>query len=75
MFSYRHYGRLPGIDIAFLFGGTKYHTARDEDAQIRPGTLQVRGRRGDTNSGPNTCGYAWGYGTSSSQALLPGSMR
>jgi hypothetical protein len=44
MFSYRHYGALPGIDVAFLFGGTAYHTARDEAARIRPGTLQAMGQ-------------------------------
>ncbi|EFN50786.1 hypothetical protein CHLNCDRAFT_142511 [Chlorella variabilis] len=43
MFSYRHYGSLPGIDIAFIFDGTAYHTARDEVARIRPGTLQAMG--------------------------------
>lgn len=42
MFSHRHYGNLPGIDIAFHFGGTAYHTARDEQDRIRPGTLQAR---------------------------------
>ena len=31
-----------GIDLAFIFDGTAYHTARDEMARIRPGTLQVR---------------------------------
>ena len=43
MFSYRHYGAIPGIDVAFLFDGTAYHTARDEMARIRPGTLQGMG--------------------------------
>ena len=41
MLSYRHYGSLPGIDIAFIGDGTAYHTARDEVDRIRPGTLQV----------------------------------
>ena len=35
-----------GIDIAFIFDGTAYHTARDEVARIRPGTLQVLHRTG-----------------------------
>lgn len=43
MFSYRHYGELPGIDVAFIYDGTAYHTARDEADRIRPGTLQAMG--------------------------------
>jgi Peptidase family M28 len=43
MFSYRHYGAVPGIDVAFLFDGTAYHSSRDETARIRPGTLQAMG--------------------------------
>lgn len=43
MFSYRHHGSIPGIDVAFLFDGTAYHTARDETSRIRPGTLQGMG--------------------------------
>lgn len=43
MFSYRHYGGLPGVDVAFIFDGTAYHTARDELERIRPGTLQDMG--------------------------------
>ncbi|KAL4421351.1 hypothetical protein ABPG75_010642 [Micractinium tetrahymenae] len=43
MFSYRHYGSLPGIDVAFIFDGTAYHTARDDIDRIRPGTLQDMG--------------------------------
>ena len=35
-----------GIDVAFIFDGTAYHTARDEPSRIRRGTLQVqRGHR------------------------------
>ncbi|KAL4424855.1 hypothetical protein ABPG77_011105 [Micractinium sp. CCAP 211/92] len=44
MFSYRHYGSLPGIDVAFIFDGTAYHTARDDIDRIRPGTLQAMGQ-------------------------------
>jgi hypothetical protein len=36
--------RSAGIDIAFIFDGTAYHTARDEVSRIRPGTLQARCR-------------------------------
>ena len=43
MFSYRHYGAVPGIDVAFLFDGTAYHSNRDETSRIRPGTLQAMG--------------------------------
>ncbi len=43
MFSYRHYGAVPGIDVAFLFDGTAYHSSRDEVSRIRPGTLQAMG--------------------------------
>jgi len=43
MFAHKHYGNLPGIDVAFLFDGTAYHTARDETSRIRPGTLQAMG--------------------------------
>ncbi|KAL4547458.1 hypothetical protein Ndes2526B_g06708 [Nannochloris sp. 'desiccata'] len=43
MFSYRHYGAIPGIDVAFLFDGTAYHSNRDETSRIRPGTLQAMG--------------------------------
>jgi hypothetical protein len=43
MFSYRHYGSVPGIDVAFLFDGTAYHSVRDETSRIRPGTLQAMG--------------------------------
>lgn len=43
MFSYRHYGAVPGIDVAFLFDGTPYHSLRDETSRIRPGTLQAMG--------------------------------
>jgi hypothetical protein len=35
--------RSAGIDIAFIFDGTAYHTARDEVSRIRPGTLQDMG--------------------------------
>lgn len=41
MFSYKHYGSLPGLDIAFLLDGAAYHTDRDTVDRLRPGTLQV----------------------------------
>lgn len=34
---------LPGIDTAFVFDGTAYHTIRDEPSRIRPGTVQAMG--------------------------------
>lgn len=43
MFSHRHYGALPGIDVAFIFDGWAYHTNRDAPGRIRPGTLQAMG--------------------------------
>ena len=43
MFSYRQYGSVPGIDVAFLFDGTAYHTNKDETKRIRAGTLQGMG--------------------------------
>jgi Peptidase family M28 len=42
MFSYKHYGSLPGLDIAFLLDGAAYHTDRDTVDRLRPGTLQAR---------------------------------
>jgi hypothetical protein len=42
MFSYKHYGSLPGLDIAFLLDGAAYHTDRDTVDRLRPGTLQVQ---------------------------------
>lgn len=41
MFSYKHYGSLPGLDIAFLLDGAAYHTDRDTLERLRPGTVQV----------------------------------
>lgn len=43
MYSSRHYGRLPGLDVAFLLDGTAYHTDRDTVDRIRPGTIQAMG--------------------------------
>ena len=43
MFSYRHYGSVPGIDVAFLFDGVAYHTSQDTTARIRRGTVQQMG--------------------------------
>ena len=41
MYSYEHYGNMPGLDIAFLLDGAAYHTDRDTVDRIRTGTLQV----------------------------------
>ena len=41
MFSYRYYGSLPGLDVAFLLDSSAYHTHEDASHRIRPGTLQV----------------------------------
>ena len=41
MFSYRYYGSLPGLDVAFLLDSSAYHTHEDAPHRIRPGTLQV----------------------------------
>ena len=41
MFSYRYFGSLPGIDVAFLLDSSAYHTHEDAPHRIRPGTLQV----------------------------------
>jgi hypothetical protein len=39
--SYRHDGKLPGIDIAYLLDGAAYHTDRDSLERLRKGVLQV----------------------------------
>ena len=41
MFSARHLGSLPGLDLAHVLDGSAYHTDRDTPARIRAGTLQV----------------------------------
>ena len=42
-FFFRQYGSIPGIDVAFLFGGSIYHTREDTVERIRPGTIQAMG--------------------------------
>jgi hypothetical protein len=39
--SYRHAGKLPGIDIAYLADGAAYHTSLDVMSRLRAGVLQV----------------------------------
>lgn len=41
--SYRHAGRLPGLDVAYLADGAAYHTGLDTMARLRPGVLQEVG--------------------------------
>ena len=41
MFSSKHYGWLPGIDVASVLDATAYHTHQDNIDRIRPGTIQV----------------------------------
>lgn len=41
MFSYKYYGSLPGVDIAFLLDSSAYHTHQDSLDRIKPGTVQV----------------------------------
>lgn len=43
MFSARHYGSLPGIDIAFVLDSTAYHSYLDTPERMRPGNLQEMG--------------------------------
>lgn len=43
MFSYKYYGSLPGVDIAFLLDSSSYHTHNDSPERIRPGTVQAMG--------------------------------
>ncbi|KAG1676079.1 hypothetical protein FOA52_014944 [Chlamydomonas sp. UWO 241] len=43
MFSARHYGTLPGIDVAFIWDSVAYHSYLDEPERIRPGTVQEMG--------------------------------
>jgi len=43
MFSYRHHGHVPGVDLAFVFDGLAYHTKQDVVDRIRPGTIQSMG--------------------------------
>ena len=44
MFSSKHYGWLPGIDVASILDATAYHTHQDNIDRIRPGTIQVSNR-------------------------------
>ncbi|KAG9446161.1 hypothetical protein H6P81_012289 [Aristolochia fimbriata] len=37
------YGRIPGLDIIFVFGGYFYHTSKDTIQRLLPGSLQARG--------------------------------
>ncbi len=41
MFSSKHFGWLPGIDVASVLDATAYHTHQDNIDRIRPGTIQV----------------------------------
>ncbi|KAJ9518718.1 hypothetical protein QJQ45_018697 [Haematococcus lacustris] len=43
MFSARHYGRLPGVDVAFLLDSRAYHSYLDSEQRIRPGVMQEMG--------------------------------
>lgn len=43
MFASRHQGSLPGVDIAYVLGGSAYHTSQDKVDRIRPGTMQELG--------------------------------
>uniref|UniRef100_A0A061S918 Endoplasmic reticulum metallopeptidase 1-like n=1 Tax=Tetraselmis sp. GSL018 TaxID=582737 RepID=A0A061S918_9CHLO len=43
MFSAQHYGNLPGIDVAFVFGAHQYHTYQDKLENIPAGTVQLMG--------------------------------
>ncbi|KAG2493215.1 hypothetical protein HYH03_008635 [Edaphochlamys debaryana] len=40
MFSARHYGSLPGLDIAFIRDSVAYHSSLDNVERLRPGSLQ-----------------------------------
>ncbi|TYH31616.1 hypothetical protein ES288_A01G186400v1 [Gossypium darwinii] len=42
MFS-QDYGRIPGLDIIFLFGGYHYHASSDTVDRLLPGSMQARG--------------------------------
>lgn len=39
--SAQHWGKLPGVDLAYILDGAAYHTNQDIVARIRKGTLQV----------------------------------
>lgn len=41
MFSSKHFGWLPGIDVASVLDATAYHTHQDNINRIRPGTIQA----------------------------------
>lgn len=43
MFSSRYQGTLPGIDVAYVLGGSMYHTHADSVDNIRAGTVQELG--------------------------------
>ncbi|KAL6983889.1 hypothetical protein U1Q18_017261 [Sarracenia purpurea var. burkii] len=37
------YGKIPGLDVIFLFGGYFYHTSSDTVERLFPGSIQARG--------------------------------
>eukprot|EP00798_Chlamydomonas_sp_ICE-L_P014689 gene14689-20728_t len=43
MFSARHYGHLPGVDVAFIVDSSAYHTYSDTTERIRAGVMQEMG--------------------------------
>mmetsp|Transcript_32483 Transcript_32483/g.82526 ORF Transcript_32483/g.82526 Transcript_32483/m.82526 type:complete len:974 (-) Transcript_32483:185-3106(-) len=43
MFSARHYGSLPGLDVAYVVDSTAYHTYLDSYDRVRPGVIQEMG--------------------------------
>ena len=40
---YRDYGRIPGMDFAYISNGYHYHTRRDDAAHFDKGSLQHSG--------------------------------
>jgi hypothetical protein len=58
MFSYKHYGNMPGVDIAFVRDSSAYHTQQDKYERLRAGTLQVRGDCG-AGRGSGGCWPWW----------------